>query len=157
MAETIRIVTLEASKVGSFYGYGTEPEGLAWGKLEAFARPRGLMEKIGKSRRIFGFNNPNPNPGSPEYGYELWLVLEPGEEYEDVEELKNFPGGRYAVMGCAVQGDPGIIPASWKYLVVWMEENGHQAGSHQWLEEFVECKEMGQGRFTLDLYLPLAD
>jgi DNA gyrase inhibitor GyrI len=153
----VRIVILEAATVISFSGYGVQPEYEAWAKLQAYASPRNEMKEIGQTRRVFGFNNPNPSPGSPEYGYEFWYLLRPGEEAQSAENAKKFSGGRYAVLRCQVDGNPEVIPSGWKTLVTWQEEHGHSRGSHQWLEEMIEWKQMNRGRFTLDLYLPLAE
>ena len=74
-----RIVQLEPLRVASAHGFGEGPETLAWDKLTAWARERGLWQD-GTSRRFFGFNNPDPSPGSPNYGYETWMTV--GSEVE---------------------------------------------------------------------------
>jgi hypothetical protein len=68
----VRIVTLEPMRVASAHAYSASPEGEAWDKLIAWAKPKGLLEDA-TAHRIFGFNNPNPSPGTPNYGYEFWI------------------------------------------------------------------------------------
>lgn len=154
-SQEIRIVKLPEMRVASVLGYGTQPEDQAWQKLTAWAKPLGLMEA---TPRIFGFNNPSPSPGSPNYGYEFMLVIAPDVEAGGEVELKTFPGGLYAVASCEVTSDPGDqIPAAWQQLVLWREQSRYKSASHQWLEEHIETAHMPEGQFTLDLYLPIAE
>lgn len=153
---TVRIVRLEPARVVSVYGFGEEPEKEAWQKLVAWAEPRGLLDTPDQ-HRIFGFNNPSPSPGSPNYGYEFWLTIGPEIEPEGEVETKLFPGGLYAVTQCEVKGDPyESIPAAWKRLVLRREESRYRSASHQWLEAHVQAGETPE-MFTLDLYLPIAE
>jgi DNA gyrase inhibitor GyrI len=156
----VRIVKLEPIHVASLHGFGKEPENQAWEKLVAWAKPKGYLDDL-KTHRIFGFNNPNPSPGSPNYGYEFWMVVDQDEKAEGEAAIKDFPGGLYAVSRCEIKDDPGKdIPAAWQKLVRWRENSKYQQGRHQWLEEHVEPTEEGGletpgGKFTLDLYLPI--
>ena len=156
----VRIVKLEPIHVASLHGFGKEPENQAWEKLVTWAKPKGYLDDL-KTHRIFGFNNPNPSPGSPNYGYEFWMVVDQDEKPENEVEIKDFPGGLYAVGLCAVKDDPGKeIPEAWQKLVHWQENSPYRQGSHQWLEEHVEPMEAGgietpAGKFALDLYLPI--
>jgi DNA gyrase inhibitor GyrI len=153
----VRIVQLEPMRVASFHGFGPEPELEAWAKLAKWAKPKGILDDREKYR-IFGFNNPNPSPGSPNYGYEFWINL--GSEVypgEDIE-IKNIPGGLYAVARCVIQGRPyETIPAAWKTLVLWREESPYSNASHQWLEEHIAIGSDPEGDWDLDLYLPISE
>lgn len=152
----VRIVKLEPIRVASVLGYGAEPENQAWEKLKAWAEPKGLMDL--KEHRIFGFNNPNPTPGSPNYGYEFWITVGPEVDAEGEVEIKHFPGGLYAVLYCEVQGRPYVtIPAAWSRLVQWFEASGYQSRGDLCLEEHLETEGMQEGEFDLDLYLPIAE
>lgn len=150
---SVRIVELPGFKYVSFHAMGTSPEPVALGKLMDWAKPEGLLEDIAK-HQIFGFNNPDPKKGVPEYGYEFWIKVDDDFKAEDVE-IKEFPGGRYAVtttMLFPVNQD-NVIPA-WPALVKWTKENGYTMGTHQWLEKaltpFANEKDA-----MLDLYLPI--
>jgi len=151
--EEVRVVRLEAMRVASVYGFGKEPENEAWSKLEGWAGPRGLMDD--PQRRIFGFNNPNPSAGSPNYGYEFWITVDPETEAGGEARIKEFGGGLYAALCVEVKGDAyTAIPEAWKRLHRWCEQNGRRFGHHQWLEEHLS----GQGdSFTLDLLMPIAE
>jgi DNA gyrase inhibitor GyrI len=156
----VRIVKLERIHVASLHGFGKEPEHLAWEKLITWAKPKGYLDDL-QNHRIFGFNNPNPSPGSPNYGYEFWMVVDLDEKPEGEAEIKDFAGGLYAVSRCEIRGDPGRdIPEAWQKLVHWRENSQYRQGRHQWLEEHVspeagEGMETPAGKFELDLYLPI--
>jgi len=152
----VRLIELEPMRMVSIWGFGKEPETEAWRKLEAWARPRGLRDDP-ESHRIFGFNNPDPCSGSPNYGYELWIEVGPDIEPEGDARIVQFRGGKYAVTRCPVpEGDIESIGRTWKQLVTWREENGYHMGHHQWLEKSVFVDEPGL-LFTLDLYMPITE
>ena len=151
----VKIVKLEPMHVASAHGFGESPEGEAWEKLFAWAKPKGLFDHP-EQHRIFGFNNPDPTPGSPNYGYEFWIVVGPDVEPEGEVKAKDFPGGLYAVTRC--QGVSNIGP-TWKQLVAWTEDSKYKCSHHQWLEEHVGPAEESpnEDTFTLDLYMPIAE
>ena len=146
----VRIVMLEPMRVASVHGFGPSPERVAWDKLVAWARPRGLLDG---RHRIFGFNNPNPSPGSPNYGYEFWLAVGPDVEPEGDVRVREFAGGRYAVTRC--QGVDNITP-TWQRLVAWLAGSAYGHAGHQWLEEHIGAADVPPEQLALDLYAPIA-
>jgi DNA gyrase inhibitor GyrI len=158
-AQNVRIVRLSPMRVASALAFGPSPEEEAWGKLVRWAASQGFLEAPA-GHRIFGFNNPSPSPGSPNYGYEFWMEIGPEVEAQEEGEveLKQFAGGLYAVARCEVQGDPArAIPAAWEALALWREGSAYQAGGHQWLEERLPLGPSPEGAWDLDLYLPIAE
>jgi DNA gyrase inhibitor GyrI len=152
----VRIVKLAPMRAISAWGFGPSPEEGAWNKLTAWAKPRGLMDDL-EVNRIFGFNNPDPSPGSPNYGYELWIEVGPDVEPEGDLRVVGFDGGLYAVTLCEVpEGQLEVIGQVWKKLVTWREDSKYHCGSHQWLEKSVSPGSPGLA-FALDLYLPIAE
>jgi len=152
----VRIVKLEPMRVASFLGFGESPEELAWAKLIPWAKEKGLLDDPEK-HRLFGFNNPNPSKGSPNYGYEVWIVIGPDIEAEGDMEIKDFAGGLYAVTQCVVpKGFFDVIGDTWKKLVTWREDSKYKCGNHQWLEESLPL-ELPDTEFVLDLYLPISE
>jgi DNA gyrase inhibitor GyrI len=148
----VKIVKLEPLRVICFNGFGEGPEGLALEKLFAWARANG------QSGRVFGFNNPNPAPGSPNYGYEAWMVVDQRVQAEGEGQILDFPGGLYAVARCPVTKPWEDIPGTWQKLVRWRENSRYREASHQWLEEHLApVGEAGGDNFTLDLYLPIKE
>ncbi len=151
MTTDVRIVRLEPMRVASSLGFGREPEGLAWEALTRWAEGAGLKMT---EHRLFGFNNPSPTPGSPNYGYEQWLVLKSDAAPTADAQIKTFTGGLYAVMRC--KGTPN--PEIWQSLVRWREASPYRASQHQWLEELVTPALLGQwDEVEFDLYLPIAE
>lgn len=149
----VRIVQLEPLRVATALGFGEQPETIAWEKILNWARERGVdLQKA----RYFGFNNPNPSPGSPNYGYEQWITAEPGMEGSAEVEIKEFPGGLYAVARCEGLQNIGDV---WQALVVWRDESPYKKAQHQWLEECLTptLEEMALEDYVFDLYAPIAE
>lgn len=148
----VRIVELEPMRVASAHAYSATPEHDAWEKLIAWAEPKGLLEDR-SSYRIFGFNNPSPSPGSPNYGYEFWIEVGPEVEAEGEVKIKSFSGGRYAVTRCKGVAQIG---ETWKRLNTWIEDSSYQHGSHQWLEQNLSPGEaVPEQELVLDLCYPI--
>ena len=153
----VRIVKLEPMRVGSVYGYGASPEEMAWEKLIAWAKAKRLFDAE-KPPRIFGFNNPNPSIGSPNYGYEFWITVGPEVEPEGEVRILGFEGGLYAVASLAESQNPHeSIPAAWKSLVAWIARSKYKGASHQWLEEHFVSPDNPEEILSLDLYAPIAE
>jgi DNA gyrase inhibitor GyrI len=132
--EKVEITTLPGMRVASAWALSNSPEEEAWKKLDAWARPLGLFDVAGA--RVFGFNNPNPSAGSPNYGYEFLVSVAPEVEPGKDIRIGELWGGKYAVMPAIVETDPGVdIPAAWRRLDKWIAEHGYRRGHHQWLEE----------------------
>jgi DNA gyrase inhibitor GyrI len=153
--QEVRIVRLAPMQVAMSYGFGASPEGIAWDKLLSWAKSKGLLGNAGT--RFFGFNNPNPAPGSPNYGYEQWMTVAPDVAGEGDVTIKTFDGGLYAVTRCTLDG----IGEAWGQLVMWREGSRYRPAHHQWLEESIsppqEMAAVGAGSAVLDIYLPIAE
>jgi DNA gyrase inhibitor GyrI len=146
----VRIVTLEPMRCAGASGFGPEPEGKAWDTLLKWAEPIGLLSK---PHRFFGYNNPDPSPGSPNYGYDQWITVDAAIQPAEPIKIMEFPGGLYAVARClGVQN----IPVTWKQLVVWCEDSPYRTAQHQWLEECLTPPDTEMDKLEFDLYLPIA-
>jgi len=152
----VSIVTLPPMRVACINGFGESPEGQALEKMKAWAK---LSNLYGKPYRLFGFNNPDPTPGSPNYGYDVWLTLDSTVEVKGEARLLEFPGGLYAVTRCEVNKPWEDIPSTWQKMVKWMETSRFHHGRHQWLEEHIGALEVMEANqpFALDLYLPIEE
>jgi DNA gyrase inhibitor GyrI len=151
----VRIVNLEPSQVASAYGFGSGPEGIAWKKMIEYVKAKGL-DRDGQAHRYLGFNNPSPTPGSPNYGYEQWITIDPAIEAEGDIKIKEFSGGLYAVTRCQLRN----IGEVWQALAGWREKSQYHFGRHQWLEEVLvppTDESAIDESMELDLYLPIAE
>lgn len=150
----VRIVDLPPMRAASALGYGRHPEDQAVGKIERFAESIGLRPGS-PGYRTFGFNNPNPSPGRPNYGYEIWLIVGPSVEAQPPIEIKRIPGGKYAVTRCV-----GLehIGERWRALSAWVEDSPYKrpANGCHWLEEPLSHGEPDRAKWVFDLYSEIA-
>ena len=147
----VKIVRLPQIRVASALGFGASPEEIAWEKLLSWAREKGLLEK--GDVRFFGFNNPNPSPGSPNYGYEQWMTVGSDAKPSGEIEIKDFDGGLYAVTRCKLPQ----IGETWQALVKWCESSPYEHAHHQWLEEGLSPYPTPFEDVIMDIYLPIAE
>jgi DNA gyrase inhibitor GyrI len=156
----VRIVKLEPTHVASVHAFGEHPEELALEKLVAWAKPKGLLDHL-KRHRVFGFNHPDLAPGSPNYGYEVWITVGPDVEAEGEVEVKEHPGGLYAVTTCWPGEEGKGITETWMQLANWLEDSKHKPVRKQWLEEHIwdpsEPLPPPVQKVRLDLYAPIAE
>lgn len=152
----IQIVHLEPMYVASAYGYGKNPEEQAWQKLSAWAGRKGFLNDS-EHHPVFGFNNPNPAPSHPKYGYEFWMKVNADAEPEGDIRIVEFMGGAYAVQRCETCGDPGTdIFAAWQDLAAWCKQNDHKIAHHQPLEKVVAGFDDPR-HLVLELHCPIVD
>jgi DNA gyrase inhibitor GyrI len=144
----VRIVELEPLRVACAHGFGPSPEGAAWEKMRTFITERGLTDY-----RHFGFNNPDPSPGSPNYGYDIWITVEPEVEGTQDIQILDFAGGLYAVTRCEGLQNIGQV---WHDLAAWREDSAYHYGPHQWLENLLTDPDVPPEAYVFDLYLPVS-
>ncbi len=149
----VRIVKLEPMLIASASGYGEGPEPIALEKILNWVNSGGLLERD-RDVRFFGFNNPDPSPGTPNYGYEQWMTVPEDVSGNEEVTVKDFSGGLYAVARCE---SLVVIGRCWKQLVAWREDSVYQEAHHQWLEELLSPPETPHDQYIFDLYLPIAE
>ena len=147
----VRIINLESMRMISAYGFGAEPEEIAWKKIRTFVQNNNL-NLADESTTTFGFNNPNPSMGSPNYGYEIWLPITEDIEPKGDLRIVNFSGGLYAVTTFKGLENIGEV---WGKLVKWAEGSKYKRAHHQWLEELIN-NETTPDEYVFNLYLPIA-
>lgn len=153
----VRIIKLDPMAVASVRVVSESPEVDAWSKLRAWAEPKGLL-RDDENHPIFGFNNPNPQPESREYGYEFWIKVASDVKSEGEIEVKDYPGGLYAVTTCKLTEDPSgrNILETWKALLEWVK-----ASKYKWRQvhelEKVHDPMASESDIILDLYLPIEE
>ncbi len=149
----VRIVRMEPMRVASAHGFGTNPEEQAWNKILAFADAKGLDRG---TARFFGFNNPSPSPGSPNYGYEQWMTVGPDVGPEGEVIIKEIPARMYGVTRCEGLSNIGEV---WRQLVLWFEDSAYRQPPHwhECLEELLTPPGVPYEEYVFDLYLPIAE
>jgi DNA gyrase inhibitor GyrI len=164
MTENVKFVKLPGLQVASALGYGEQPETPAWQKLLSWMRAHQLLGNLA-NHRFFGFNNPNPSPGSPNYGYEQWGTVPDHVQADGDIKVFDFPGGFFATMECQLTN----IGETWGELVNWQAGSKYRMAPGQCLEECLTpellidvsdgtpltIENVGKTRFRL--YLPLIE
>jgi len=149
-----RIVRLEPMRVASVQAFSEAPERDAWEKLQLWAEAKGLLD-LPQEHPVFGFNSPGPGPKGKRYGYEFWIRVGPEVEAGAGVEIKDVPGGLYAVTTCKLLGDPaGSVMEVWKKLWKWAQNSGHPWRKTHELERLHDPR-LAAGDLVLDLYLPI--
>jgi len=151
----VDIVELPAMRVASALGFGTEPEMQASTMIHEFAKKAGI-ELDFKKIRMYGFDNPSPSAGSPNYGYEFWLPVDESVEAIAPIQIKQFEGGTFASTRFTGLSNIGRV---WKELVAWVEDSSYTFGQNscRCLEKNDTPFEQDPEKWTFDLYLPVVE
>ncbi len=148
----VRIVNVEPMRIASVRVVSKNPEQQAWQKLSTWAEAEGLLDDLEK-HPVFGFNNPSPSPGHKEYGYEFWIGVDSDTDAEGEIEIKDFPGGLYAVTSCT---SPAVVGPTW--IRLWNHVNSDKC-EYKWrktheLERLLNPR-ASEDDYEFDLYLPI--
>jgi hypothetical protein len=154
----VRLVQVPALTVAAYRAVSAQPEDDCSAVMNPFVLDNALHQRPGF--RIFGFNNPDPSPGEPTYGYELWVTVPDGFAVPEPLSLRRFDGGLFASVSTAMPE----IGERWQALVRWAETDATYRldGSRQWLEETTmpfetfASPDVADGDKQLDLLLPVA-
>lgn len=157
--EVIRIVKLPEIKVAVFKGFGENPEDKASEIANNFIKDNKLV-----GFRHFGFNNPDPQEGNPEYGYEIWVTI--NKDYEGIQS-RIYKGGLYASI-TTVMTEIGetwgklynLVKEDKRYDFGYVAPGEDGVSEHQWLEEctdyeFFFIKDNDESEMQLDLLMPI--
>ncbi len=147
---------LNPMRVAYYCYYGKDPENHAFEVMSAWIRKNQIDLTQGEYR-IFGYNAPDSNPDSEEYGYEVCLAI---PEYVTVEDEKvkekELGGGLYAVTGIERGECLGEnIMKGWKRFEQWLKSSKYTYGGHQWLEEHLGFDKNAAHIGGVDLYMPI--
>jgi len=155
----VRIERLDTMRAAHIHVLSETPEEDAWKKLEAWAKPKGLLEK---GARVFGRNTyPTDNPEP--HGYEFFLMVGRNIEPDVDIDIREIPGGLYAVLRFKNLDNIGN---AWEHLWNWIRENkyeaiGMQKGDHGWCDGLEEQVNWYEGKmpdeWVFDLWVQLKE
>lgn len=146
----VRIERFEPMRVAWVRSVGAHPEEEAWRLLTAWAGPAGLIGDV--RHPMFGFNNPSPVRGVPEYGYEFWIAIGPEIHPSGGIGVKDFEGGTYAVTSCRVGPD---MPTRWQALARWVRDSKYSWRRSAHELERLQNPAAPPAEMVVDLCLPL--
>ena len=159
----IRIVYLPPAVVASTQYTGENPEDIAGKRLYSFIREKNLVNTK-KDFRVFGFNNPSPQEGQENYGYEFWVTIpEEMQESEMPEKIvrKEFAGGLYAAH-CIKFGDfhewetfMKVMEKHEEYQIDWRAPEGMGGCMEEELNVYSNFIENLDKAKQLDLLIPI--
>jgi DNA gyrase inhibitor GyrI len=154
----VRIERLKTMRVAIAHVLSQSPEEDAWGKIETWAKPRGLLH--GARTRVFGRNTfPTDNPEP--HGYEFFLTVGPDVEAEGDVVTGEIPCGLYAVLRFK---NLHKIKDAWRHLWDWIKDSEHEhvdwkKGEHGWVNGFEERLDWHEknppNEWTFDLWVQL--
>ena len=147
----VRKTDLPTMTVASVVGFGKEPEPEALRLMKEYASKIGV-EIASPEHPMFGFNNPDPQPGIEEYGYELWMRVELGTMAEEPITIKEFPGTSYVVTRLIGVSN---IARVWNELGAWYDEEYADAppSNHYGYESLLTPNELDPEKWVFDLYM----
>lgn len=147
----VRNVDLPAMTVASVVGFGKEPEPEALRLMEEYAGSIGV-EIASPEHPVYGFNNPDPKPGIEEYGYEIWMRVEPGTIAEEPITVKEIPATSYVVTRLTGVSNIGRV---WQELGAWYDAKYPDAppSKHYGYESLQTPNEPDPEKCVFDLYM----
>ena len=156
----IRIVYLPPATVASSHYMGANPEDVAGDRLGDFIKNINLPS-LKPDFRVYGFNNPSPQEGQEDYGYEFWVTIPEDLEVPMPLTKKQFTGGLYAAH-CIKMGDfhewvPFYeqIKNSTEYEIEWRESYGMGGSLEEQLDVYSLYTEEKSEFTQLDLLIPI--
>ena len=156
----VRLERLETMRAAHVHVFSESPEEDAWKKLASWAKPRGLLEE-GIGTRVFG-RNTYPTDKPEPHGYEFFLTVGPDVEPEGDIDMREIPGGLYAVLRFR---DLDNMKDAWQHLWNWINESeyehiGWRKGEHGWcngFEENLNPLERSPHNWIFDLWVQLKE
>lgn len=157
----IRIVYLPPATVASYQYIGENPEDIAGAKIYSFIKEMNLPERK-PDFRLYGFNNPSPQAGQREYGYEFWATIPDDMEVKEPFMKISFSGGLYAAH-CIKMGDfqewetfINVLQNHEEYEIEWREPYGMGGCLEEELNIYTNIREgVKTGADQLDLLTPI--
>ena len=113
----VRLIRLPKMTFACARAMSKSPEDDCWKIINEFIVKNDLLNQPGF--RHFGFNDPDPQAGKQEYGYQMWIAIGKDTMVEEPMWKIEFDGGLYA--GLVTTMD--VIGDRWKKLWQWAINN----------------------------------
>lgn len=113
----VRLIRLPKMTFACARAMSKSPEDDCWKIINEFVVKNDLLNQPGF--RHFGFNDPDPQAGKQEYGYQMWVAIGKDTVVEEPMWKLDFDGGMYA--GLVTTMD--VIGDRWKKLWQWSTNN----------------------------------
>lgn len=151
MAEhEIRILRMPAGRMALVNTVSNSPEAESIRKLMNWAKDKGLIDQK-SGVRWFGRNNPPPEKGNSNYGYDAMIRIPDDIDPEGEIQLFMIPERTCAV----VRTDLANITKMWQYLYEWVQNSKYEIADHG-LEELLNPLDKGEN-YLFDLWLPIKE
>ena len=145
--DPIRVICIRAT------GPYTESAKEAWGKMEAWAGPKGLFKA---ETRFIGVSHDDPNTTAPELlRYDACITVEPEVQADDDVSIMELPGGEYAVV--VHKGPYENLIKTYMWLCgVWLPKSGREASPRPGYEVYLkDCTVTPPEELLTEIHLPL--
>ena len=106
----VRLIRLPKMTFACACAISKSPEDDCWKIIHEFVLKNDLLNQPGF--RHFGFNDPDPQVGKEEYGYQMWVVINKDMAVPEPLWKIEFDGGLYAGLGTTMD----VIGERWKKL-----------------------------------------
>lgn len=113
----VRLIRLPKMTFACARAESKTPEDDCWKIMNEFIKENDILNQSGF--RHFGFNDPDPQIGKEEYGYQMWVVISKDTPVSAPLWKIEFDGGMYA--GLVTTMD--VIGERWKKLWQWSLNN----------------------------------
>ena len=113
----VRLIRLPKMTFACARAVSKTPEDDCWKIMNKFIEDNDILNQSGF--RHFGFNDPDPQVGKDEYGYQMWVVINKDMDVPEPLWKIEFDGGLYA--GLVTTMD--VIGERWKKLWQWSLNN----------------------------------
>jgi DNA-binding transcriptional MerR regulator/predicted transcriptional regulator YdeE len=113
----VRLIRLPKMTFACARAFSKTPEDDCWKIVNSFIEENDILNQTGF--RHFGFNDPDPQMGKEEYGYQMWVAVSKDMTVPEPLWKIDFEGGLYA--GLVTTMD--VISERWKKLWQWSMNN----------------------------------
>jgi DNA gyrase inhibitor GyrI len=144
----VRIIKMPAYRLALVNTVSNSPEMASIQRLMKWVAERNLADRE-YGQRWFGRNNPPPQEGKSEYGYDAMVTIPDDITADDEVQLYEIPERTCAIIKANLQN----ITQMWNYLYDWVSGSEYEIADHG-LEELLDPY-ANDVEFLFNLWLPV--